>query len=147
MNKWKTWKKRLERNWKVRLTRFVRLLLRNYKALDFEEDIIEIQRQLVNDASGKAQRAADDRIMQHYRMTMGTTCIGVILSIALVSPVGCKDFSNDLDKLTRKSNNSTYNLVRFFRASIYLTNIDIIELPHKQSFFYIYSVKWHLLHY
>lgn len=47
-------------------------LLRNYKALDFEEDIIEIQRQLVNDASGKAQRAADDRIMQHYRMTMGT---------------------------------------------------------------------------
>jgi hypothetical protein len=47
-------------------------LLRNYKALDFEEDIIEIQRQLVNDASGKAQQAADDRIMRHYRMTMNT---------------------------------------------------------------------------
>ena len=47
-------------------------LTKNYKVLDLEEDIIEIQRKLVNDASGKAQQAADDRIMQHYRMTMGT---------------------------------------------------------------------------
>lgn len=47
-------------------------LLKNYKVLDLEDEIIEIQRQLVNDASGKAQQAADDRIMQLYRMTMGT---------------------------------------------------------------------------
>ena len=47
-------------------------ITKNYKVLDLEEEIIEIQRKLVNDASGKAQQAADDRIMQHYRMTMGT---------------------------------------------------------------------------
>lgn len=47
-------------------------LLKKYNLLDSEDDIMEIRKELSNDASGKAQSAADDRVMQHYRMTMGT---------------------------------------------------------------------------
>ncbi|MBA4535927.1 hypothetical protein H1Z61_01915 [Bacillus aquiflavi] len=47
-------------------------LLKNYKLLDLEDEIIQIKRQLANNASGKAQAAAEDRIMQLYHMTMGT---------------------------------------------------------------------------
>ena len=44
-------------------------LQKGYKVLDLENDVLEIKIALVNDASGKAQKAAEDRIDKHQRMT------------------------------------------------------------------------------
>ncbi len=57
---------------KTEIQTFKSTLHRNYKVLDLEEEILAIRRQLVNDASGKAQSAADQRIMLHHRMTIST---------------------------------------------------------------------------
>ena len=50
-------------------------LLEKYKVLEIEDDILEVKRQLANDASGKAKDAVEERMMKHYNMMMGTNMI------------------------------------------------------------------------
>src|SRR5699024_12298834 len=50
-------------------------LLEKYKVIELEDDIREVKRQLANEASGKKKDEAEERMMKHYNIKMGTNKI------------------------------------------------------------------------
>ncbi len=51
---------------------FKRMLQSKYVILDLKRDVLEIRKDLKNDARGNAKDAADDRLITHYRMMTHT---------------------------------------------------------------------------